>query len=59
MKLIKFCLILIIIITAFSSCAVQPARSRVVVVHKNKPAKVVVVKPAHRRNVVVVRSRRI
>ncbi len=59
MKIIKFCLVLIIIIAAFSSCAVQPARSRVVVVHKKRPAKVIVVKPVHRRNVVVMKGARI
>lgn len=45
MKTIKFCLILIILITAFSSCVGRPTpRTQVVVVKKHAPAKVIVVK---------------
>lgn len=53
MKAIKFLGLLLFIITCLSACAVQP-RNRVVVVKKSRPAKVVVVKPAHRRNHVYV-----
>lgn len=53
MKAIQFFCIILFLIIGLSACAVQP-RTRVVVVKKPRPTKVVVVKPVHRRNHVVV-----
>ena len=56
MKALQILSLLLILCIGLNACAVQP-RNRVVVVKKSRPAKVVVVKPAHRRNHVVVLRR--
>lgn len=53
MKALQIFSIILFLLIGLSACAVQP-RNHVVVVKKPRPAKVVVVKPAHRRNHVVV-----
>ncbi len=53
MKVLQIFGLLLIFCIGLNACAVQP-RNRVVVVKKPRPAKVVVVKPAHRRNHVVI-----